>query len=213
MAKKKKTKNLWAALVTLNNGDVHQVYTRKNGKGYTIWEGQGDRTRFRTLKKPSITKWAKKHKWKVEFTRATNPFLVYDNDTSRVKFGLEQRLNKVAKDIKRKLFIGEGTRTNHQQWVFRMSYLRGQGNLAARCCLKYCPDVIHSWANCGKNSQSNHSSGDAADMMVLPGYQNIGVYPGAVKAMKEHGLGLPVGGGSQNENWHVEISNSFAGLG
>ena len=200
-------KNLWAALVTLKDGDVRRVYRKANG-GWTTHKDKGVSGRFRGIRKLSIRNWAKRNGWKVEFTRKSNPFLVYDTDTKPVKAALAKGLNAVGEDIGRKLFVGEGRRTNYQQWVFRMAYLTGKGNLAARCCLKYWPDRWHSWADCGKQSQSNHATGDAADTMILPGYVNIGSWHSAVDSMKRHGLGLPVGG----EAWHVELSKSFAGL-
>ncbi len=204
-----------AVLVTKSNGDVHQVYrTKKNG--FTVNRKDAEGFRFDDTRKSEIKKWAAKRKYKtVEFTEKENPFVVYDTVTSdgdektgRVRPPLEQRLNEVGRDIKRKLFVGEGKRSAHAQWVFYMAYINGHGNLAAMCCTKYPPRTRHSWANCGKNSQSNHYTGDAADTVIMPSWSNIGTSRDAVASMRRHGLGLPVGG----ENWHVEISNSFNGL-
>lgn len=203
-----------AVLVTKKNGDVHQVYRTKMGT-FTLDRKKAKGFRFDPSKKPSIKKWANRNKFKsVEFTTKENPFVVYDTVTSdgdeatgRVRASLENKLNEVGRDIKRKLFVGEGKRSAHAQWKFYMAYLAGHGNLAARCCTKYYR-TPHSWANCGKNSQSNHFTGDAADTVIMPSWNNIGTSDAAVKALRRHGLGLPVGG----ENWHVEISNSFAGL-
>lgn len=203
-----------AVLVTKKNGDVHQVYrTKKNG--FTLNRKDANGFRFDKSRKKEITKWAKKRGYKsVEFTIKENPFVVYDTTTSdgdektgRVKPVLEHKLNEVGRAIKRKLFVGEGKRSAHAQWKFYMAYLNGHGNLAARCCTKYYR-TKHSWESCGKNSQSNHFTGDAADTVIMPTWNNIGTSNDAVKAMRKVGLGLPVGG----ENWHVEISNSFAGL-
>lgn len=203
-----------AVLITKKNGDVHQVYRNKKN-GLTLTRADAAGFRFDSSRKKEISKWAKKRGYKsVEFTVKENPFVVYDDTTSdgdektgRVRPNLEQRLNEVGRDIKRKLFVGEGKRSAHAQWVFYMAFLNGHGNLAARCCTKFYR-TPHSWAACGKNSQSNHFTGDAADTVIMPTWNNIGTSNDAVKAMRRHGLGLPVGG----ENWHVEVSNSFAGL-
>lgn len=204
-----------AVLITKKNGDVHQVYRTSRG-GLTLSRKDAKGFRFNAKNKPAIKKWAKKRGYKtIEFTTKQNPFVVYDTTTSdgdeatgRVIQPLEKKLNEVGRMIKRKLFVGEGKRSAKAQWVFYMAYLNGHGNLAARCCTKYAPGVKHSWANCGKNSQSNHFTGRAADTVIMPAWNNIGTSSAAVKAMRKVGLGLPVGG----ENWHVEISNSFNGL-
>lgn len=209
-----KNKEDLAVLVTKKNGDVVQVYRSKLGT-LTTDRKKAKKFRFDASQKPAIKKWAARHKFKsVEFTTKENPFVVYDTvssdgdeKTGRVRPSLEKKLNEVGRDIKRKLFVGEGKRSAHAQWVFYMAYLNGHGNLAARCCTKYYR-TQHSWANCGKNSQSNHYTGDAADTVIMPSWNNIGTSSTAVASMRRHGLGLPVGG----ENWHVEISNSFAGL-
>ena len=210
MAKKKIT---IAALVTKKNGDVHQVYRTKRG-GFTLSNKRGVGERSLPSKKDELRHWAHKRKYKIEFTRKTNPFVVYDTVTSdgdektgRVRPNLEHKLNEVGRDIKRKLFVGEGKCSAHAQWKFYMAYLGGHGNKAAPCCTKYYR-TPHSWANCGKNSQSNHFTGDAADTVIMPSWNNIGTSSAAVASMRRHGLGLPVGG----ENWHVEISSSFYGL-
>ena len=206
--------NKLAVLVTKSNGDVLQVYrTKKNG--FTVNRKKAKGFRFDATRKPEIKKWAAKRKYKeVEFTEKDNPFIVYDSTTKdgdeitgRVRPPLEERLNEVGRDIKRKLFVGEGKRSSHAQWVFYMAYLNGHGNKAAPCCTKYW-GRRHSWAVCGKNSQSNHYTGDAADTVIMPSWNNIGTSKDAVASMRRHGLGLPVSG----ENWHVEISGSFAGL-
>lgn len=211
MANKKKP---IAVLVTKKNGDVHQVYRTKLG-GFTLSRKKAKGFRFDPAKKSKINKWAKRRGYKsVEFTTKENPFVVYDTVTSdgdektgRVRPNLEHKLNEVGRDIKRKLFVGEGKRSAHAQWKFYMAYLGGHGNKAAPCCTKYYR-TPHSWANCGKNSQSNHFTGDAADTVIMPSWNNIGTSSAAVASMRRHGLGLPVGG----ENWHVEISSSFYGL-
>ena len=204
-----------AALITKKNGDVHQVYRTKMGT-YTLDRKKAKQFRFDPSQKPSIKKWAARRKFKsVEFSAKDNPFIVYDTTTSdgdeatrRVRPNLEKKMNEVGRDIKRKLFVGEGKRSAHAQWAFYMAYLNGHGNLAARCCTKFAAWEKHSWAACGKNSQSNHYTGDAADTVIMPSWSNIGTSREAVASMRRHGLGLPVGG----ENWHVEISNNFYGL-
>jgi hypothetical protein len=209
------TMKKYTVLVTKSNGDIVQLYRNKSNR-LTLNRSKAVGFKFSEDRKREIQKWAKRKGFKsVEFTSSPHPFVVYDTvttdgdeKTGRVRGPLEKKLNNVGRRLKRKLFVGEGKRSSHAQWKFYMAYLNGQDNLAARCCTKYAPRVKHSWASCGKNSQSNHYTGDAADTVVMPSWTNIGWYNGAVSAMKAEGLGLPVGG----EAWHVEISNSFNGL-
>lgn len=114
---------------------------------------------------------------------------------------LVRKLRRVAADIGQTVHIISGTRTPYQAWDLRMRYLRGAGNLAARCCTKY--SGVHSWSACGKNPLSNHADGKAADCSVRG--VNIGNYPGARDAMKRNDLCLPVPG----EPWHCERGTNW----
>ncbi len=102
---------------------------------------------------------------------------------------LLNRLAQVGEKLGVPVHITSGFRSYEEQERLYQMYLNGTGNLAA------------------KPGTSRHESGLAADCSI--GGVNIGAYPGAIDAMKEFGLGLPVGG----ENWHVEISDSFKGVG
>lgn len=203
-------KNKLAALATSRNGDVRRVYRRKGG-GYTLVKDNSTGGRFRSIRKPLIRQWARKHDLEVVFTRKDNPFVIYDTDTGRVNKNLEDKLNEFGRRKRRYVWVGEGKRTDYQQWKYRMAYLRGDGNLAARCCLKYWPDRVHSWANCGKQSQSNHRPGNAADgglfMNGLGSWTtNFGQVEGLRQIMRELECCLPVPG----EDWHAEEGNYWA---
>lgn len=203
-------RNKLAMLAVFDNGDIRQFYRRKGG-GFTFSKKNSSGNRIRMIKKPAARRWAKKHGFKVDFTRKDFPFLIYDPTTGRVNRDLETRINEVGRNVRRYIWIGEGQRSDYQQWEFRMLYLRGIGNLAARCCLKYYPDRIHSWEECGKQSQSNHRWANAADAGALMwgkgnGSVDIGQVDGARKSMKEKDLCLPVPG----EDWHIEKGNYWA---
>ncbi|MDO5296321.1 MAG: D-alanyl-D-alanine carboxypeptidase family protein [bacterium] len=114
--------------------------------------------------------------------------LYVDGDIEGLNEDLLNRLAQVGEILGTKVHITSGFRTYEEQAKLYQMYLNGTGNLAA------------------KPGTSRHETGNAADCSI--GGMNIGAYPGAVEAMKQVGLGLPVGG----ENWHVEISDSFRGL-
>lgn len=132
------------------------------------------------------------------------PWLVLDSDTTMCNPKLARKANKLGKLLGRKLFVNEGTRTPYRCWELRMLYLRGKGNLAARCCSKY-DRTQHTWKQCGKDPWSNHADGNALDLQDNATKANIGNVNNARNIMHKLNLCLPVGG----ENWHVEIGNSW----
>ena len=95
----------------------------------------------------------------------------------------------VAKGLKLRLYMAEGTRSIASQWVYWLAYKFRGGVLAAY------------------PGTSNHTWGKAADMREkeLKGSRNIGDIPGARRLMAKHGLCLPVPG----ETWHVEQGNDW----
>lgn len=116
---------------------------------------------------------------------------------------LRRRLNAVGREVGQVVTITSGLRTAEQQWFAYQDYLRG-GNLAAPCCSRH---YIHSWSSCLRQCASNHCRSRAADTVIADptrGTINIGESQAARKAMRRHGLCLPVGSG---EVWHVEVGN------
>lgn len=114
--------------------------------------------------------------------------LYVEGDIEGLNEDLLNRLAQVGEILGTKVHITSGYRSREEQARLYQMYLNGTGNLAA------------------PPGSSRHETGNAADCSI--GGMNIGNYPGAADAMRQVGLGLPVGG----EAWHVEISNSFAGL-
>lgn len=105
------------------------------------------------------------------------------------------RLNEVGKQLASeqktpgiRILIVSGLRTYSEQVALWNAYLNGRGNLAAR------------------PGTSRHETGLAADCGVigLGPYVSIGLFPGAVNAMKKHGLALTV----YSEAWHAETVQS-----
>ena len=117
-----------------------------------------------------------------------------DGDTKGLNEELLYKLAQVGEKVGHKVHITSGFRTYAEQERLYKKYKSGRGNLAA------------------KPGTSRHESGLAADCSI--GGKNIGKYKGAVAAMKEVGLCLPVKG----EAWHVELvtsknKGSFRGVG
>lgn len=113
------------------------------------------------------------------------------------------KTDNTAKDLNRTILIRSGLRTAYEQWVAYQDYLNG-GNLAATCCWKR---YRHSWNDCGKQPTSNHCISRALDCGVIDKhgtYHSIGLYPGAIHALHNHGLVLPLWTkGNRREPWHM----------
>lgn len=191
-----------------DNNNVRQVY-RIVGGGFTRDEGHKDR-RALMLKSEAedAIKWAKSKGAAGYATTNKYPFIVLDSDTAWGNAELSGKLNELGRRRERYMWAGEYKRTSHRQWELRMLYLNGRGNLAARCCSKY--SGKHSWKDCGKDSWSNHASGNACDVSVLKSgrggsYVNVGKDDQCRKIMRDLGLCLPVGG----EPWHGERGNTW----
>lgn len=115
---------------------------------------------------------------------------------------LLKKLNNVAQDLNRTIYIVSGLRTPYEQHVSYMDYLHG-GNLAAPCGWKH---YLHDWSVCPRQPTSNHCFNRAVDCGVLGNsgaYHSIGLYKGARESMRRHGLCLPVPG----EQWHVQVGD------
>jgi hypothetical protein len=117
------------------------------------------------------------------------PFLHVDADTRPCKPPVMRALNAVGRRLKRHLRIREGWRTRDQQQAFWEAF-EDRG---------YRPPLV------ARPGTSNHETGDAADVGVLPSGENLGSYGGARQAMRAEGLCLPVPG----EPWHVEIGTTW----
>ena len=105
------------------------------------------------------------------------------------KLDLMYQLALVAKDLGKKIYVAEGTRSVKDQWKYWLAYKAGKGPLAAF------------------PGTSNHTNGDAIDAREgkARGTRNLGDIPGARRSMKKHGLCLPVPG----ETWQTELGNTW----
>lgn len=197
-----------ASLVMVRKGQVTSL-----GTAFTVWRALAkDPSGLLNAKEAAAAvKWVKKKGWKPRLVRNGLPFIDpspgVELPGDRV---LLMKLNRVGREMKRLVVVKSGYRSHYQQWELRMKFLRGEGNLAARCCLKY-DQTIHSWQQCGKQSQSNHSlppKGRAVDCGLLlgSGYVSIGNVHDARVLMKKNGLCLPVPG----EAWHVQAFGGWA---
>ena len=179
------------------------------GLQFTVWRAaamKGGRDgELDARQAAAAVKWVKAKGWRPRLVKNQYPFLspqngvVLPGDTR-----LLRALNEIGRSMKRLVVCWSGYRNNYQQWELRQKYLRGEGNLAARCCWKY-DRQLHSWEACGKQSQSNHSQppqGRAVDcgLLLRGGAVNIGEVGRARRLMRKWGLCLPVPG----EKWHVQ---------
>ncbi len=117
---------------------------------------------------------------------------------------LLRALNGTGQRRRRTVKIISGMRTPRQAWELRMAMLNGTGNTAARCCTKY--SGLHSWDQCGKNPQSNHAGGNAADCGTLTSkgeYTSLASDRRARRIFQRLGGCFPVT--SPWEPWHAEM--------
>lgn len=199
-------------LVKTKRGAVRLVMRRKASKyGFTVLaplakDKSGDLSRSQVKR---AVAWAKKRGWTVVRTTSHPwPYVTKDPTTAwPTNKALLRKLNSVGRKLHRRVHVVSGWRTPHKCWELRMAYLRGEGNLAARCCSRY--SGFHSWEDCGRDPWSNHADGNAADCGIIDrwgDYSSIGNISKARKQMHKVGLCLPVPG----EAWHTEIGSSWA---
>lgn len=166
------------------------VFSSAWGNGQPRWKL--DANSYATFDKAGVAnvrKWAKQRKYKMLSFKAKTANLIYDKDTKPVNANLASRLQAVAEEIGHDLFIREGKRTRQQQQKFWNQFVsRG-----------YRPPLV------ARPGTSNHETGNAADVGVLPTNQNIGVNQKWRNALRKHGLCLPVRG----ETWHVEVGHTW----
>lgn len=125
------------------------------------------------------------------------PWVIGDRDGLHPQ--LLRRLNRVGKRLGKTVRIRSGRRTRAEQQALWNQNMNPDGTRKPGRPLTARPGT------------SNHEDGDgdghgeAADCEIAG--RDIGDYPGAIAAMDAEGLGLPV----EDEDWHVEITNSFIG--
>ena len=129
---------------------------------------------------------------------------VYGDDS------LTKKLDKLGKKEGKYIRLGSYKRTQKQQHDLYLAYIRGYGNLAAKCNSRYTGE--HSWDQCKQYPPcySNHCGGKACDTSYYHqgrsgSYTNVGNNSSFRSTMKSLNICLPVGG----EPWHVEHGNTW----
>lgn len=164
----------------------------------------GNPFRFTRDEAKEAVAWGRRNNIAVFATSQQYPFLVM-NGSHMGSHDLAHAMNKLGKERHRYVNVVSFRRGSHQQWQLRMAYLAGNGNKAAQCCTRY--TGIHSWRNCGRDSQSNHFDGNAADVGIYHSgrsgmYTDVGNDHRSRVLMHRLGIGLPVPG----EPWHAELT-------
>ena len=123
---------------------------------------------------------------------------------------LTKKLDKLGKKEGKYIRLGSYKRTQKQQHDLYLAYIRGYGNLAAKCNSRYTGE--HSWDQCKQYPPcySNHCGGKACDTSYYHqgrsgSYTNVGNNSSFRSTMKSLNICLPVGG----EPWHVEHGNTW----
>ena len=195
--------------------DVHKVWGKKvDGK----WKfkhsvdspGKDYKCRFGKKANAKEAKaWSEKKGRAVYMSKDKYPFLVLYGGVFG-KDDLSKKMNQLGTKRKRYLRLGSYKRTQQQQHDLYLAWIRGHGNLAARCNTRYSGE--HSWSSCKQYPPcgSNHCPGGACDLsMIRSGrdgsYVNVGNDSKCRSIMKSLNLCLPVGG----EPWHTEIGNTW----
>lgn len=113
-------------------------------------------------------------------------------------------VNKIGVAMHREIRGVSGQRTAYEAWQLYQAYLRGQGNLAAKCCNR---GDWHTWEQCGKQPHSMHARGEAIDCGVISRtgrYTSLGKVKRAARLAEQHGLRFAVG--IDREPWHLELA-------
>lgn len=199
-------KHVYRLVVHTRLGGARQVYLIP-GKGYSYKRGKTGRAKMTAPQIEEGKRWAKRRA--ARSTRVIGPkqwpFVVLGDTAWPTNKRLLRALNTTGRRRRRMIRIVSGLRTPHEAWVLRMAMLNGTGNTAAKCCLKY--SGKHSWANCGKQPQSNHASGNAADCGTVTSngtYRSLADDKKARRIFESLGGCFPVRS-PQWEPWHSEI--------
>lgn len=188
------------AVANTRFGRVRQIYA--TGSGYSTHRG----TRLMTTAQgDGVRAWAQRRPWITGVSvqaASERPFLVLKPGAAwPTNTALLRGLNAVGRGRGLRIVVISGLRTPREAWELRQRYLSGTGNLAARCCTRYTGP--HTWNDCGKNPQSNHADGNAADVnLIMPDgtWLSLAKDRRARRLCTKHGIWFPV----TSELWHAE---------
>lgn len=133
--------NTFHVVAVKDDNKAHLVMRRRGqsprGLAFTIWRALTDIDdrdgALDARQAAAAVKWVKGKGWKPRLVKHGFPFLMKDEG---VVFpgdrALLVKLNRIGRELKRIVFVKSGYRNHYEQWVLRMRYLRGEGNLAAR---------------------------------------------------------------------------------
>ena len=196
----------YRVVVTTRFGGVRQLY--RVGDGYSYRRGKKGRAFMSALEVDGAKRWAKRRLAKgVRMVGPDRqPFIVYPEGVHPpTNKNLLRAVNATGRKRRRLIRCVSGMRTPRQAWELRMLFLDGRGATAALCCTKY--SGTHSWADCGKNPQSNHADGNAMDCGTIDKhgtYRSLGLDQKAKRIFLKLGGCFPVMS-PQPEWWHCEF--------
>lgn len=202
------TKRVHTVAVHRRIGGVRQLFLIP-GKGFSYRRGRNGRARMTPAEVQQAKKWANRRNAKAVRVAGPKHRWLFLDLSAHAAWPTNKRLlralNATGRKRRRVVRIISGLRTPYEAWVLRMKYLRGQGNLAARCCSKYAGQ--HSWPACGKDPWSNHADGNAADCGTINGvtgaYTSLADDRRARKIFERLGGHFPVV--DPWEPWHAEM--------
>ncbi len=209
-----KRRRRYRVAVTTRFGGTHQVYVQPGpGRRFSYRRGKKGRGLMNALEVEAAKAWARRRLARRVRVAGPDDWLFLEL-AAGARWPTNRRLLKgleaTGRQTRQVVRIISGLRTAREAWDLRQRWVRyrqGRGpraNLAAPCCSRYGhAEVLHSWAQCGKDPWSNHADGNAADCGVVNGrtggYTSLDAAP-AGQVARRHGIGFPVDG----EPWHAE---------
>lgn len=196
-------------VVAVDSRNRARLVRPSRGGGWTRWPllARGSGLRLSEKDRRAAVVWARSRGFGVRQHPSRFPFVELGEGVVAPGDELMHKLSDLGEGMHRLVHVVSGDRTPYQAWVLRQRYLDGDGALAALCCLRFTGK--HGWDSCGREPQSNHASGRAADcgLVLEMGYKSMGLCGRQVRdRMRALGLCLPVGAG---EVWHVEVGSTW----